>query len=74
MYYKIKKILFYESWSLNENNGSIEKTVLGYTFLSYIEDKNQYNLMYHVFPNDASLAKAKKYLSLQIKDVSKKQP
>lgn len=72
MYSTIKKILFFESWSLNKDNGSIEKTVLGYSFLSYIESKNQYDLMFYIFPDDASLATTKKYLSLQVKGLPKK--
>lgn len=71
MYDQIKKILFYESWALNKESGSIEKTVLGYSFFSYMENKNQYRLMYHIFSDDASLAIAKKYLSIQVKEISK---
>ncbi len=72
MYSDVRKILFYESWHLNKNSGLIEKTVLGYAFLSYIESKNKYNLSYYIFTDDVSLATVKKYLSIRVKDVSKR--
>lgn len=67
MSYSIQKIIFYESWFLHPNNGSIEKEVLGYTLCRTLlnndnpRDKGN-KLVVHVFNSEAGLQKTKKHL------------
>jgi hypothetical protein len=57
----IRQINFYESWAVNPENNIIEKKVLGYTLLQYIEAKGFYKTFFSVFKDEDALKTYKKY-------------
>lgn len=77
MYNGIQKIIFYETWNLNPDNGSIDKEVLGYTLCQKLEGdegfmgKDKYRSVFHIFNDEAKLEKVKKYLYIKSKRTGK---
>ena len=58
---QINKIEFYESWYFNPQNNMIEREILGYAVLQYVEEKEAWKQLFLVFKDEESVKKSKKY-------------
>ena len=59
----ICRIDFYETWYFNKATNMIEKDVIGYSVLKFVEKRNAFRHMFMVFRDEKGIEKAKKYYS-----------
>jgi hypothetical protein len=57
----INMVVFYESWYFNKTNKMIEKEVLGYSVLEYVDKRKAYKELFLVFKDEKARNKVRKY-------------
>ena len=57
----ICRIDFYETWYFNKETNMIEKDVIGYSVLKFVEERNAFKQLFSVLRDEQAIKKWNKY-------------